>query len=152
MTTNITTATNLLSSSFYHTFVNLGSPSYNIRIPRPYGSLSTMPTAPYYRTSTASRATTPKPTGTHTPPSCSTRQRNTSSRTTQTVNTMRQLVTRYTTRACSPSLACSRRTGYTPTFLYLATSAATRSPTKTSTVESKPGVPNGQPTTLTSPW
>lgn len=32
MTTNITTATNLLSSSFYHTFVNLGSPSYNIRI------------------------------------------------------------------------------------------------------------------------
>jgi len=32
MTTNITTATNLLSSHFYHTFVNLGSPSYNIRI------------------------------------------------------------------------------------------------------------------------
>lgn len=32
MTTNITAATNLLSSSFYHTFVNLGSPSYNIRI------------------------------------------------------------------------------------------------------------------------
>jgi hypothetical protein len=32
MTTNITAATYLLSSHFYHTFVNLGSPSYNIRI------------------------------------------------------------------------------------------------------------------------
>lgn len=32
MTTNITTATDLLSSHFYHTFVNLGSPSYNMRI------------------------------------------------------------------------------------------------------------------------